>query len=154
MQNSTVPIFMQPGSSGTGASGLQLALLIWYQVTIRMGGAEQFTAEEHEWFGQLQPDQDFNRVGPECLKIFQRHHHLDTDAGNGPDTRQCMLNLYNFDFDAWVTAAGGTTKFVQFNGSTEVFKDGQVQFTIPPTTTSSSADEFQSGKPYAAPDLS
>jgi hypothetical protein len=69
--------------------------------------------------GELKFDAVFGNTGTMLLMRFQKHHsHAlrvtgDLDAG----TRAQMKSYYDFDFDEAARSTGGTTVFVQSDGS-------------------------------------
>ncbi len=105
------PAYMEKGSEGP-AVNLVLAFLI--------GWARGHAQDIH-------CDGVYGEVGVRWAKEFQGAHAtlgLEPDGGIGPKTRGVMKDQYGFDFEAAARSTGGTTIFVQQDGTTKEWSPG------------------------------
>jgi hypothetical protein len=95
------PRYMEKGSRGPAVNLILAFLIGWGRGDIK----------------DVVPDADYGEKGAGHMKRFQTSHGLDADGGCGPETRSFLLNRYGFDFEAAAQATGGTTVFVQDDGT-------------------------------------
>jgi len=113
-----VPEYLERGSTGAAVNFLLNFLWMWYL----LGGRKfVFRNEDHEWFGKLDTDGEFEEVGAECLKVFQKHEGLEADGGFGPASRALALQQYRFDFEQLLKTSKEGSIFVQLNGDRIVY---------------------------------
>lgn len=69
-------------------------------------------------FKSIKGDCHYGNMGAACAMEFQRAHGgLEPDGGWGPKTRAVAKEEYGFDFEEAARHSGGTTIFVQPDGT-------------------------------------
>jgi len=92
---------MEKGSHGPAVNLILVFLLGW-----------AYSSE-----GGVICDCQYGEIGTALMAKYQADHGLSPDGGCGPETRRQMLNIYGFNFQAAAESTGGTTIFVQPDGS-------------------------------------
>jgi len=99
-----VPLYMEKGSTGTMVN-MVLAILV---------GWERGCSDEER--GVI-CDGVLGDHGVDLVKDFQGYYGLDAHGGVGPDTRGVLHEEFDFNFVEVARTSGGSTTFVQPDGS-------------------------------------
>lgn len=100
------PQYMQKGSRGPAVNLILIALAVWAE--FKGGGKHELA---------IVCDGEYGETAAAVMMAFQKSRGLEPDGHFGPSTRSVFLADFGFHFESVARSTGGTTIFVQPDGT-------------------------------------